>query len=165
MGKPAELHPVGPHYHSNEPVNRLLDRLERVEKNGTGVWRARCPAHDGKSNSSLAIAIGDDGRVLLHDFGGCEPLAVVHSVGLELSDLFEKRITHKATKQQRRELRQLAKQSQWAAARSLLEYEARVVWVAGKQIKGGEPLNVADEIRLDVALERITDSGRILNDR
>ncbi len=162
MGKPAELHPMGPHYHSNEPVNRLLDRLERVEKNGTGVWRARCPAHDGKSNSSLAIAIGDDGRILLHDFGGCDALEVVNACGLEMSDLFPERITHKATKQQRRELRQLAKQAQWKAALPVVHRECLVVIVAAGKMLSGEMLAQADNNRLAEAIERIESAKAVL---
>ena len=164
MGSAAELHPVGRHHHSSAPFHLLLDRLEHVTKYGTG-WRAKCPAHDGKSTSSLSIAAADDGRILIHCFGGCEPLAIVHAVGLELSDLFEKRITADMTPKERRKLRQAAKQAQWEAARSMLHHEAQVAWVAGKQIRAGEPLNDDDDARLDLALDRITEAGRVLNGR
>jgi hypothetical protein len=67
----------------------LLDRLERVKQMGPGRWLARCPAHQDKS-PSLSIRELDDGRVLLHDFGGCEIGDVLAALGLSMSELFEK---------------------------------------------------------------------------
>lgn len=70
------------------PVTRVLDRLDRVHRNGTG-WTARCPAHDDRANS-LSVGEGDDGRVLVHCFAGCEVNAIVAGIGLDLADLFER---------------------------------------------------------------------------
>ena len=142
-------------------AERLLARLERVEKWGTG-WRARCPAHDGKSRDSLSVAVADDGRLLIHCFAGCEALEIVQAVGLELSDLFPERITHNATPEQRRELRQSARQAQWAAALGVLEFEARIVAVAADQITRGEPLNGEDRARLGLSLERVQNARSVL---
>lgn len=49
-------------------------------------WIARCPAHDDRS-PSLSIAEGHGGRVLMHDFAGCDTAAVCEAVGLKLTDL------------------------------------------------------------------------------
>jgi hypothetical protein len=68
---------------------RILDRLERVKQTGPRRWVARCPAHDDRS-PSLSICELDDGRVLLHDFGGCGIDGVLAALGLGVSDLFEK---------------------------------------------------------------------------
>jgi|SRR5580700_1272320 hypothetical protein len=68
---------------------KLLDRLERVRQTGPGRWIARCPAHEDRA-PSLSIRVLDDGRVLLHDFGGCEVGDVLAALGLTLADLFEK---------------------------------------------------------------------------
>lgn len=65
----------------------LLDRLERIKQTGPGRWIAACPAHDDRS-PSLSIRELDDGRVLLHDFGGCDTEAVLSALGLSMSDLF-----------------------------------------------------------------------------
>lgn len=73
-------------------VDNLLSRLDRVRKTGPSEWTARCPAHDSKSRSSLAIKETPDGRVLVHDFGGCSALAVLEAVGLEFTDLFPERL-------------------------------------------------------------------------
>ena len=67
-------------------IQRLLDRLEKVQK-ASGGWTARCPAHDDK-DPSLSIAQAEDGRILIHCHSGCPPLDVVHAVGFELKDLF-----------------------------------------------------------------------------
>jgi hypothetical protein len=70
---------------------KLLDRLERVKQTAPGRWLARCPAHEDRA-PSLSVRELDDGRVLLHDFGGCEVGEVLVAVGLRLCDLFEQRL-------------------------------------------------------------------------
>lgn len=73
---------------SISPIENLLSRLDGVKNTPKG-WKACCPAHNDK-NPSLSIAQGDDGRVLLKCWAGCEALDIVHSLELELSDLFER---------------------------------------------------------------------------
>jgi hypothetical protein len=145
---------AGSRHHSTAPIDILLNPLENVRQYGQG-YRAKCPAHDGKSPGSLSIAIGDDGRILLHCFGGCSALDVVHSVGLELSDLFEKRLMHNATPAERRVLRELARQCQWKAAVPALMSESIVVLMAAGMLDKGEALSKADDARLMLAIERI----------
>lgn len=72
---------------------QLLDRLERVKQTAPSRWIACCPAHEDRS-PSLSVRELDDGRVLLHDFGGCSTQHVLGALGLSLSDLFEKPIGH-----------------------------------------------------------------------
>jgi DNA primase len=50
-------------------------------------WKARCPGHDDRV-PSLTITQGDDGRTLIHCFGGCQTAQVLGAVGLHLRDLF-----------------------------------------------------------------------------
>ena len=69
----------------------LLDRLERVKQTGPGRWIARCPAHEDRS-PSLSVRELDDGRVLVHDFGGCAVGEVLATLGLEMKDLFPARL-------------------------------------------------------------------------
>jgi hypothetical protein len=145
-------------------ADRLLSHLDGVEKHGGG-WRARCPSHGSDRNRALSVAVGDDGRVLAHCHAGCSVLEIVHAVGLELADLFPERITHHSTPDQRRELRQSAKQAQWAAALDVLEFEARIIAVAGDQIAQGEPLNTGDRTRLGLALQRVEDARKVLRGR
>ena len=51
-------------------LQSLLNCLEHVSRRGDN-YRARCPAHGGKSRSTLSITEKDDGRILLHCFHGC----------------------------------------------------------------------------------------------
>ena len=66
---------------------QLLDRLEKVKQPGPGRWIARCPAHEDRS-PSLSIRELDDGRVLLHCFGGCGALDVLDALGSQWCALF-----------------------------------------------------------------------------
>lgn len=72
---------------------RALDRLDGVKATGPGRWVAKCPGHADRS-PSLSIRETDDGRVLLHDFGGCSTDSVIEAMGLTLSDLFDKPVEH-----------------------------------------------------------------------
>ncbi len=67
-------------------LENLLRRLQSARPTGSG-WSARCPAHNDRQ-SSLSIAEGDDGRVLLKCFAGCAAESVVDALGLRLADLF-----------------------------------------------------------------------------
>ena len=67
----------------------VLDRLEQVT-GGVGKWMACCPAHNDKS-PSLAVSEGDD-RVLVHCFAGCETTDVTAAIGLNVADLFYKKL-------------------------------------------------------------------------
>lgn len=67
----------------------LLDRLDNPKQTAPGRWLARCPAHEDRS-PSLSIRELEDGRVLIHDFGGCQASDVLVALGLSMSDLFPK---------------------------------------------------------------------------
>lgn len=67
----------------NEPA--ILAKLRDVTRTSNG-WTARCPAHDD-DRPSLSVALGDDGRVLVHCFAGCTPKQVVAAVGMCMADL------------------------------------------------------------------------------
>lgn len=69
----------------NPRLAALLGRLSGVRPSGAG-WAARCPAHEDR-RSSLSIALGDGGRVLLYCHVGCSAEAVVEAVGLSMRDL------------------------------------------------------------------------------
>jgi hypothetical protein len=71
----------------------LLSRLTRVRKTGAGRWVACCPSHGSGTNNALTIRELPDGRVLLHDFGGCSIETVLAAVGMTVADLFPERLT------------------------------------------------------------------------
>ena len=134
----------------------LLDRLERVRQTGPATWIAACPAHQDKS-PSLSVRELDDGRVLVHDFGGCPVDDVLAAVGLELSDLFpEKPITH--AKPERRP---------FPAAdvlRALANEVFVVLCVAGDMMKFLDLfITPEDYQRLELAVERIQAGLNLIN--
>jgi len=69
-------------------IDNIISRLDMVKRTGDGKYQARCPAHDDKS-PSLSLRELQDGRILMHCFGGCSAGDVMDSIGLALSDLFE----------------------------------------------------------------------------
>ena len=135
-------------------VTLLLNRLSSVRKYGQG-WRAKCPVHGGKSTGSLSVAEGDDGRVLIHCFGGCEPLEILKVCGLEMADLFPERIDHYTTPEQKNRLRELARLSRTKAAAEELNRKATILVIGMKMLREGAPINERDATSIDHALESI----------
>jgi hypothetical protein len=68
------------------PTDLLLSRLEGVKRTGSG-YVAKCPAHHDKV-ASLSVGKGDDGKVLIKCFAGCEAWQIVEAAGLRMTDLF-----------------------------------------------------------------------------
>lgn len=87
-------------------INKILERLEGVRQSGRG-YIARCPSHSDRC-PSLSIAQGDDGRVLLYCFAGCEVENICEAIGLTVGDLFPDR--QKLTPKARVELSEIQKQ-------------------------------------------------------
>ena len=72
-------------------VDKILSHLTRVRRIAPGRWSACCPAHDSKSGDSLRIRDMEDGRLLMHDFGGCSVESVLGAIGLDMTVLFPPR--------------------------------------------------------------------------
>lgn len=81
-------------------ADALLSRLDGVRRTGKNRWIARCPAHADRS-PSLSVRELDDGRLLLHDFGGCEIESVLVALGLEFDALFPERPIEHAPRERR----------------------------------------------------------------
>jgi len=67
----------------------VLKLLDGVRPSGKG-WTARCPAHEDR-HASLSVGIGEEGRILLKCFAGCDAEAIVSALGLTLADLMPER--------------------------------------------------------------------------
>jgi hypothetical protein len=136
------------------PLERLLCRLEGTRQAGKG-WTARCPAHADRT-SSLSVAAGDDGRVLVHCFAGCAIGDVLAAVGLELADLFDRPLA-RMTPEARRELGQAGRMAKRIADLNGAAHElAVVVTAAGMMVAdpaGG--LDWSDYERLCAAHDRL----------
>lgn len=127
-------------------TSKVLDRLQGVKQSGTGRWMARCPAHEDKS-PSLSVREIDDGRILLHCFGGCPNGDVLAAIGLRMSDLFDKPIAH-----------HLPPVRGGFSARELLELNAHEALVAAMLATkaGDEGLTPEEAQRLRRAAARLT---------
>lgn len=79
-----------PSTHSaSDPVQRVLSRCQGVRSSGSG-WTARCPSHDDR-RASLSIREGNEGRVLLKCFAGCEYAAIMAALELQPGEGFTPR--------------------------------------------------------------------------
>jgi twinkle protein len=90
------------------PIDLVLERLRNVHRHGDH-YMASSPTRDD-TNPSLSISEGEDGRVLLKDFGGATAEEIVEAIGLTMADLFprdegerrrwvdDQRATRRATK-------------------------------------------------------------------
>ena len=136
-------------------IQNLLDRLEGVRETGHGRYIARCPAHDDRS-PSLAIREAPDGRILLHDFAGCETEAVLGAVGLEFKDIMPERIGNE--RQYGKRYRPLQKVLTPFDARQLIQvidHEAKVIYLIGVDIVEHRSLDEGAFHRLALACQRI----------
>jgi hypothetical protein len=64
-------------------------------------WSAQCPAHKD-DHPSLSISEGDDGKVLLNCFAGCDTAAILRALGMGWRDLFVARAKSKGARRKPR---------------------------------------------------------------
>jgi hypothetical protein len=130
-------------------LDRLLNALTKV-KGRKGSWTASCPAHEDKS-PSLAIRQTEDGRILLHCFGGCSVHDVLGAVGMEMSDLFP----------DKSENRGKVKPAFYATdLLRVISFETIVVSICASDMAKGKQLSERDMARLQKASQRIQEATR-----
>lgn len=122
----------------------ILDRLQGVRKNGHGRYMARCPAHDDRS-PSLSIRELDDGRTLIHCFGGCNPGDVLAALGLEMGDLFPEKLPD------------FPRVHGFSAmyALKVLRQESGLIAIVAAEIAEGKTISAIDADRVALAASRI----------
>jgi hypothetical protein len=128
----------------------LVGRLQKVRRLGPQTWKARCPAHRDRQ-PSLSVRELDDGRVLVHCFGGCDVNEVLGALGLELDALYPPREAASTTRGSPPERRP------YSAAELLhfVDKESLVVLVAAVDCLRRGSLRQADLERVMQARERI----------
>ena len=127
-------------------IHDILSRLDKVKPTGKGTWLACCPAHSDRS-PSLTLRELDDGRILAHDFGGCDFEAIVGAVGLGWDAWFPpKPIEHAAP---------VKRAFPAADVLEALAFEATVLEVAAGATARGEELSDEDRARVRLAGDRI----------
>lgn len=135
-------------------ADTLLSRLQRVKRTGPGKWIASCPTREDKS-PSLAIREMDDGRVLLHDFGGDSVEAILGAVGLSFADLYP---TQPGTfaKPVRRPFNA-------SDVLALVAFESTVAVVVVSDVVSGKDVTDQDFERLLVAAQRLGNAAEVCN--
>lgn len=131
----------------------FLSRLHGVRRTGAGRWIARCPAHDDR-RPSLCVAELDDGRVLVHCFGGCATEHVLAVVDLEFSDLYPPRPL-------RGPLPRLRHPFPAADVLRAVAYEALVVCLCAQSLDEGKALSESERQRLRLAMSRLQHAAEI----
>lgn len=127
-------------------VQGLLSRLDKVRRTGEGQWVACCPAHQDRS-PSMTIRELPDGRVLVHDFAGCEVSDILAAVGLTFDALFPEKSPDFAKGERvpfnpRDVLKALA-------------HESMIMALASSSIQQGKKLEKVDHDRIVLAAGRI----------
>jgi hypothetical protein len=139
------------------PVENLISRLQ-VVKGRNGAWTARCPAHEDKS-PSLAVREGEDGRVLLHCFGGCSTADVLGAIGLDMSDLFP------AGDKRREVVSKPGMKPAFFASdlMRIIHFEALIVQIVAYDIAHGKLPTEETRERMLTAYQRIDEAVRYAN--
>jgi hypothetical protein len=132
-----------------------------MRKAGSG-WIANCPAHEDRL-PSLSITEGDDGRLLLHCFAGCQVHDILAAVGLQVGDLFVRKDLRSMTPMERSQLRQAALLPRWRAALAVLVTEAHILMQAANKLGDGNALTEDEHTRLRVGTLRIFDAAEVLH--
>ena len=130
-------------------TDKVLSHLTRVKRTAPGKWSACCPAHEDRS-PSLAVRELDDGRVLVHCFGGCSVESVLGAIGLDMTDLFPERVAAPGAGTAPQRLRLPASQ-----AIEILERETMIVAVVGGDMVRKKDITETDHRRLIQAVSRV----------
>jgi hypothetical protein len=132
----------------------LLSRLHRVKRTGPGKWMASCPTREDKS-PSLSIRELDDGRVLLHDFGGDSVEAILGAVGLSFADLYPPEASH-VSKPVRRPFNA-------SDVLTLVAFESAVAAIVASDVAHNKKIENKDFERLLVAAQRLGHAAEVCN--
>lgn len=134
------------------PLETILSLLDGARKSGRG-YVCKCPAHADRT-ASLSISEADNGNVLIHCFAGCPTLSIVHALGLELADLYPRRLTEMMTHQERAQARLEAKRAGFVAALGVMALEFEIILIGGHKSIAGT-VTFDDLQRMETAVKRI----------
>ncbi len=135
-------------------VDKLLSRLQRVSRTGHGRWIASSPTREDR-HPSLAIRELDDGRVLLHDFGGDDVASILAAVGLDFADLFPNPPAQVS--------KRVARPFNAADVLTLVSFESSVAVVVCSDMLRNRTVSNADFARLLTAAQRLADAAEVCN--
>lgn len=129
-------------------IDTFLSHVKGVKKAGRNAWMCNCPSHEDRS-PSMKITHVEDGRVLIHCFAGCSTQDILGAVGLEMGDLYEQPLFHRA-----KPIKHGIYPRDVLVA---LQGEFMIVMVSALMLKRG-PLDEVDQKRLGVAFDRFSNA-------
>lgn len=130
----------------------FVSRLAKARKTGPGRWVACCPAHED-DHPSFTIREIEDGRILVHCFGGCNVEEVVAAVGVSLSDLFPEKLIDYARPER--------KPFRAEDVMKCVEMEMQIVALCAADMAAGKSLSDTDRKRLALANSRLAEATRL----
>jgi hypothetical protein len=127
------------------PADKFLSRVDH-RQTGPGRWQFRVPTRKDRRMSGSARE-ADDGRLLLHDFGGDSVVDILAAVDLSLTDLFPSALTHHGKPQSR----------PFAAVEALraVARDCLIVCAAAAILRENKPLLVTDFAAMIAAAGRV----------
>lgn len=139
-------------------IDGLLSHLDGVRRTGNGRWMAKSPTRSERT-ASMSIRLLDDGRILLHDFGGDDFLTILSALGLEPIQLIPDHLRHHRAEAGSVPAGQ--RFSAWDALRALA-HDALLILIAAGDVRRGRTLTDDDmdalagaESRIDAALSAV----------
>lgn len=131
-------------------IEGLLARLEGVKRTGSGRWMAKCPTRNDKT-PSLSIRALEDGRVLLHDFGGEGFMNILAALGIQPIELIPPHLRRAGSSADPHRA-----PVPCCDALRAISFQASVIQIAAEAVARGERLN-------DVALDQLAQAVRTLD--
>ena len=126
-------------------LDKLLSSLDNVKRIGNDRYKSICPAHDDHT-PTLYIS-GNDGKLLLKCFAGCENSDIVAAIGLTLADLMPDKSGGNFKK--------VKKPFYAMDILGIIKFEATLVYIHANDIANGLILTIKDKERLLLAASRI----------
>lgn len=134
-------------------IDEFLSRLSGVRQVGPDRWVSQCPSHEDRS-PSLSIRVVDDGRILVHDFAGCDVNDVCGSIGLRVADLMPPRLDRPYQRPEERGTN--TTRATAGDILELLDLEASVVLIVAESMLRHETVTPGDMARLRAAVNVIS---------
>jgi hypothetical protein len=100
---------------------------------------------------------GEDGRVLVHCFGGCSVDQIVGAVGMDMNDLFPPK---REWSQQTTPVKAMKPRFYASDLMRIVSFEALVVMIAASDLSKGKKLSDRDMERMKLSCERIQEVAR-----
>ena len=127
-------------------IDEFLMNFEKVKKTGHNQWVARSPCRNDRT-PSLAIR-WEDGKILLHDFGGSSPMEILDAIGLKFEDLFD----------DNKEYTKVKRSFSPMTVLETIVNETLLVSIAALELSQGKELSQIDRDRLLIASRKIREA-------